>query len=293
MIENVLVKLEDKSLSISIEKRLNRFRAYRSPIILQDIISESYDFDTKKTAIILYDILIELLEKEKFVGYIKQPIQSRFLDFVKSKTYTNEIIYNVERAEDKDNYNDKEEIVTNHIKSNERKEEIEKRENEEERFKYENIKEKKIELIFKNLSNEDKVIYKLKYGVRLDNREFLSLTYHLNYIKSVVLDDFNSSEKVYIRFSILYGIEDDSEHFSILEDIDKIKKSISKKISNYRGKLESHSYIEIKEQIFLKLIYSEPLSAKEIGSIYNLTPRQVDKRVENIKNKLKKMELKL
>ena len=50
--------------------------------------------------------------------------------------------------------------------------------------------------------------------------------------------------------------------------------------------MESHSYIKENEEIYIKLIYSEALSAKEMALIFNLSSKQIDKKVENIKKKL-------
>lgn len=248
-VENVLENIEDETQKL-VEKRVQRYRVYKAPIILRDLILESLGNEDKE---LKKSILIELLHKEKFVNYIKQPIESRFLDFIKSKQYSNEV--NIE------------------IESND----INKGSDDD------------IQSLLKTLSNEQQIIYKLKYGIRLDNREFLNITYKLNYLDKTILNEFTLDEKLYIKFSLYYKIDDDSEHFSMI-NVKEINQSISKKISNYREKLKSHSYIENQEEIFIKLIYSEPLSAKEMGTIFDLTSRQINKKVENIKKRLKKLE---
>jgi len=241
--------------SRQIEKRLIRYRLYHAPIILQEFISQSFYNDTKKSSKFRLLLLIELLHKEKFVNYIKRPIESRFLDFIKSKQYSAEI---VDEVEPKGLINESEELET----------------------------------ILDSLSSDEKIIYRLKYGIRVDNREFLTITYRINYMDRGLLDVFTPDEKLYIKFSVHYEIDDRSEHFSMI-DVERVKESIFQKISDYRGKLESHSYIEEQEEIFIKLIYCEALSAKEIGVVFNLTSKQIDKKVENIKKKLKRLEHKL
>ncbi len=250
-IENILEEIEDETQKL-IERRVDRYRLYKAPIILRDFISESLGDEHTE---IKKPILIELLQKEKFVNYIKQPIESRFVDFVRSKQYNDEVDIETE-SNDVDNGNNDD-----------------------------------IESLLKNLSSQQQIIYKLKYGIRLDNREFLNITYKLNYLDKTILDEFTPDEKLYIKFSVYYEIDDDSEHLFMI-DVKEVKQSILKKISDYRGKLESHSYIDTHKEIFIKLIYSEPLSAKEIGTVFDLTSRQIDKKVENIKIKLKKLEQK-
>ena len=247
LIENASLEQDDK-IKILIEKRLYRYKIYKAPIVLKDLICEALDSDKElKTP-----ALIELLNKEKFVHYIRQVIESRFIDFTRSSKYKNEMIEEIKKS--KQNSNNSEDI----------------------------------DIILEPLSNEQKIIYKLKYAIPLDNREFLYITHKMNYLDNSLVDSFSPSEKLYIKFSVHYEIKDDSTHFSMI-DVQKIKASISKKISLYRETIASNSYIENKEEIYIKLIYTEPLSAKEIGIVFNLTSKQIDKKVENIKKRLKRL----
>ena len=247
LIENAYLG-QDREIKNLIEKRVKRYRLYKAPIVLKDLIYEALDSDKE----LKEPIFIELLHKEKFVTYIRQVIESRFIDFTRSPKYKIEDIKDVE----------------NNIDSN--------------------TSADNLDSILEPLSNEQKIIYKLKYAIRLDNREFLHITYKMNYLDSSFIKEFTPSEKLYIKFSVQYEIDDDSEHFSMI-NVKEVKESISKKISAYRESLYTHSYIDGKEEIFIKLIYTEPLSAKEMGVVFNLTSKQIDKKVENIKKRLKRL----
>jgi hypothetical protein len=251
LIQNAILQVDSKMRDL-IEKRVQRYRVYKSPIILKDLIDESLQDERE----VMQPTLIELLHKEKFVNYIRGTIENRFIDFVKSKSYINEIV---------------EEIEPNKITNQDRVD---------------------IEALIEKLSNEQRIIYKLKNAIRLDNREFLNISYRLNYLDKSLLDSFTPDERFYIKFSVQYEIDDDSHHFSMIA-VEETKTSIFQKISDYRGKLESHSYIENQEEIFIKLIYTEPLSAKEMGVVFNLTSKQINKKVENIKKRLQRLEQRL
>jgi len=254
IVENVLIDSSEDSSPI--KKRLERYRAYKASIILHDLISESFNGNKSKSSKFRLPLLLELFNKEKFLNYIKAPIESRFKDFVKSRHYLAEIVGDIENPE---------EITEN---------------------------SEGVEEILATLDSESQIIYKLKFGIRLDNREFLTLTYRMNYLDRGLIEQLTPEEKLYIKFSLHFKIDDDSKHLSML-DVKEIKKSISKKISDYRKKLKSQSYIETDEEIFVKLIYSEPLSAKEIGAILSFTDKQIGKKVESIKKRLKKLEYEL
>jgi len=247
LLENILYKIDDKKLKFSIEQKLERYRIYNASVVLSDIIQNNQK--VKEIA------LLELLEREKFLNYIKSPIESRFIDFVRSKIYI-----------------DEQEENSDEIKSEET--EIKMDEN--------------IEFLLKKLSNEEKILYKLKYAIKLDNREFLTLSYRFKPIQKELMELFTSEEKLYIKFKIHYNLEDSSEHFSFFKNLPLINASISKKVLNYREKLSAHSYKEEQEEIVIKLIYTEPLTAKEIGELFNFTDKQIHKKIENIRKKLKK-----
>jgi DNA-directed RNA polymerase specialized sigma subunit len=138
--------------------------------------------------------------------------------------------------------------------------------------------------------SEDRLLYKLKHGLKLNSREFLTIGSNLEPISSEFTALFNSKERLYIKFSLHHKLEDDSEHFKILGELESIKMSISEKILNYRKKLEAYSYIEgVMDEIAIKLIYTEPLSVKEVGKVVNLSEKQVYKKIAKIKEKLKEM----
>jgi len=201
------------------------------------------------------DVLMEILEEEKFKNYINRVVESRFIDFVRSKSYTSE-------------YEEQSETITD----------------ERENIDY----NEEIEALLSTLDEEDRVIYKLKYGIKLDNQEFLTLSYKFKTsLLEGLIEMFNSSEKLYIKLLIEYGLERDSNHFDILEDIDKIDASISQKIKNYREKLFANSYSRDEDEVVIKLIYREPLSAKELGELFKLTDKQIYKKIEKITKKLK------
>jgi len=277
---------QESSIKTLVEKRLQRYRVYQAPIVLKDLIYESLNSDEE----LKESTLIELLHREKFLNYIRRVIESRFIDFTRSSRYSKESIKDMEapikKPINKSNYYDDD--IENMLLEIDKKTDY----NSDNIEMGEAMDSESIENILKLLSTEQQIIYKLKYAMRLNNREFLSLTHRLNYLDSELLDKFTPDERLYIKFSIDYEIEDNSSHFSMI-DVPTIKKSISKKISNYRGELQSYSYIEGKEEIFIKLIYREPLSAKEIGIVFNLTSKQIDKKVENIKKRLQKLEQKL
>ena len=261
LIENTLIN----SQSDKIERQLRRYRVYQSTIILEEFMAQSFADNREKSSIFFLPILMELFNKEKFVNYIKKPIESRLIDFTRSRPYDSEKVYDIE---------EKQNIHNSGMQENQ------------------NIENRDIDNILKQLDSDNRIIYKLKLGIKLNNREFLTLTYKMNYLGKYFINIFTPDEKLYIKFSMYYGIDDKSEHFSLI-DIDKVKASIYQKISEYRGKEESHSYIETHEEIFIKLIYTEPLNAKEIGTLFDLTAKQVGKKVENIKKRLNRLEYQL
>ena len=285
LIESAILE-QESGVKSSIEKRLHRYRVYQSPIVLRDLIYESLNSDKE----LKEPTLVELLHQEKFINYIRRVIESRFIDFTRSSRYSKERIRDTEipikkrtnSSNDYDNDTEKDTLEADR-----------ETDYDDENIEVEEpINNKSIKNILKLLSNEQQILYKLKYAIRLDNREFLSITHKLNYLDKTLLDEFTPEERLYIKFSLFYKLDDDSKHFSMM-NIQKIKEYISQKISNYRGKLESHSYIEEQEEIFIKLIYTEPLSAKEMGVVFDLTSKQIDKKVENIKKRLQKVEQRL
>lgn len=250
LIQIISYKLEDKKTKDSIQQQGQRYKLYNSSAILYDIFQNIPDKKQK----IRETALLELLEREKFINYIKTPIESRFIDFVRSKTYRAEL--------------------------EEKSEEL----NSEERPI---LMDYDVKPLLEKLSNQEQIIYKLKYGIKLDNREFLSVSYYFKALQKQLMERFTPTEKLYIKFTIHYDLEESSEHFSILENLPEIKSSISTKILSYREKLFINSYKVEQDETVIKLIYAEPLTAKEIGELLNFTDKQIHKQIEKITKKLK------
>jgi DNA-directed RNA polymerase specialized sigma subunit len=251
LVENIIYKIGDSKLETSIEERLQRYKFYNASAVLHDIIQNKEKENPKVKEI----ALLELLEREKFLNYIKAPIESRFIDFTRSKAYVEE------QRDDSDEMSSEEKATQT---------------------------EHSIEPLLKKLSNEKKIFYKLKYGLELDNREFLTVSYHFKSRKEGLMKLLNAEEKLYIKFKIHYNLKESSKHFSFFKNLPLIKSSISKKILDYREKLSAHSYREEQEEMVMKLIYTEPLTAKEIGELFSFTDKQIHKKIENITKKLKK-----
>ena len=257
LIENSLEKIEDKSIKERIENKLKRYKSYQATIILKDILSQTVD--SREILKIKPLILIELLHQEKFLHYIEAPIQSRLIDFTRSKDYTNQV---------------------------EERQKITHSQQEESYFDTDEEIEKLLALFLP----EDRIVYKLKQGLKLNNREFLTIGVNLKIVQDDFITLFNSKEKLYIKFSLHHKLDDNSEHFNILGDIKRIKESISQKILNYRKKLQTYSYIDRDmDEIVIKLIYSEPLSVKELTKVIPLTEKQIYKKIAKIREKLKEM----
>jgi DNA-directed RNA polymerase specialized sigma24 family protein len=255
LVQNVLTQIKNLSLQLHLEERLAHYKLYDASFVLKVLLEEENPYQ-EELFLLKETMLLELLEREKFLNYIKSPIKSRYIDFVRSKPYTNE--------------NRLEEETSSFIE--EKKHVLEKETLEE----FLNI-----------LSNEQKLLYKLRYGLKLNNREFLTISPKFQTLYEELIDCFDSTEKLYIKFSIHYNLEEDSEHFQILGDLPSIKNSISTKLLKYREKLLAQSYKEGKDEIVLKLVYSEALNAKELSSLFDLSDKQIHKKIENIKKKLK------
>lgn len=246
IIENIMNQVADKEIKKTLKYRLEKYRLYRSSIVLKDFLEDN----SKAGELALF----ELLEEEKFKNYINRVIESRFIDFVRSKSYTAEI----ERESEATNESLKEDEV------------------------------EEIEELLKYLSAEERLLYKLQYGIALNNREFLTIIYRFETMIEELIEEFEPKEKLYIKFSLHYKLEKDSKHFDILGDIDAVETSISKKVLNYREKLLENSYS--RDEVVIKLIYHEALSAKELGELFSLTTKQIYKKIENITKKLRKVE---
>ena len=124
---------------------------------------------------------------------------------------------------------------------------------------------------------ETKLILQLKIGERLNNQDFIKLIYSFNYKEIDILGYFRDEEILDIKFYVRNNID--------------IPSITDKKIFQIREKLKANSYInredDTKRVILLKLIFSEEMNAKEIGVLLDYTDKQVYKKIERIKNKIK------
>jgi len=130
------------------------------------------------------------------------------------------------------------------------------------------------------------LILKLKIGERVKNQEFIKVAYLFDYREIDIFKHFNIDEVLQIRLYAKFNAQ--AEY----------TKKLHKKISKVREKLKADSYInredEIKRVALLKLIFSEEMSAKEIGVLLDYKEKQVYKKIENVKNKIRyKKELAL
>jgi len=131
---------------------------------------------------------------------------------------------------------------------------------------------------------ETLLILRLKIGERLNNRDFIKLVYNFDYKEIDILSYFNDKEILEIKFYARNNID--------------TSKETNKKVSKIREKLKANSYINrednTKRVALLKLIFSEEMNAKEIGLFLGYRDKQIYKRIESVKNKIKnKKRLKL
>jgi len=131
---------------------------------------------------------------------------------------------------------------------------------------------------------ETLLILRLKIGERLNNREFIKLVYSFDHKEIDILSHFDDEEVLEIKFYVRNNID--------------ISKETNNKISKIREKLKANSYInredDTKRVVLLKLIFSEEMSAKEIGLFLGYRDKQIYKKIESIKNKInnkKRLEL--
>jgi hypothetical protein len=249
LIENTLIKLDDKDTSLVITERLQRYQLYQSPVILRDLFEKDSNEELKLREL----SVLEILTQEKFINYIKHPLESRYIDFIRSSSFIKEINQDID-------------------------------ENQETTSKPD------VDKLLDVLSNEDRLLYKLRYGFKLNNQEFLTISKNLITINETLTALLDTTEKLYIKFLIHYNLEENSEHFTIFQDKEKIKASISKKIMAYREKLSFGSY-KGDEEIVVKFIYNEPLKAKELAGLFGLGDKVIYKKIERIKKRLKRLEI--
>jgi hypothetical protein len=133
------------------------------------------------------------------------------------------------------------------------------------------------------ISDEVKLILRLKIAERLEDREFIKLLYLFDYRGIDIFSHFEDNEILEIKFYARNGKE--------------LSKNSCRKISKVREKLESNSYVvieDIKRDIVLKLIFPDEMSAKEIGMLLGYREKQIYKKIENAKKRIKyKKELRL
>jgi len=262
LLENALEAYANPKYSMAIHSALEKYKSYNVEVKLEEICMLAFHKkeikeNTKEEEFSKY-VLTELLYQEKFIVYIKQAMRYKFIDFIKSKAFKL-----VESDE-----------IDIHVDD-----------------KYE-IDEEYEDSLLQVLNEEHTLLNKLKYGFTLDNKEFITVCIKLDYDDIDLLENLTSEEKFYIKLVTKYALEDDSEQLKIF-DIEAIKESIHNKISKKRENLQSYSYSEYEEsekrEIYLKLLYAEGLSSKEMGLIFDLTAKQIDKKIENSKKKLKRM----
>ncbi len=123
---------------------------------------------------------------------------------------------------------------------------------------------------------ETQLILRLKIGEKLNNRDFIKLIYRFDCQEIDLLEHFENDEILEIKF---YARNDIA-----------ISLKTNKKISKVREKIKAHSYIDreenTKREILIKLIFSEAMSAKEIGVILGYSDKQIYKRIEQVKKKI-------
>ena len=134
------------------------------------------------------------------------------------------------------------------------------------------------------IPQETQLILQLKIGESLNNRDFIKLIYHFDYQEIDILGHFENEEILEIKFYARNNMD--------------ISLKTDNKISKIREKLKANSYInreeDTKRVILLKLIFSEEMSAKEIGVVLGYSDKQIYKKIESIKNKINnKKRLKL
>lgn len=237
---------------------LNGYKIYSAKVVLKELVDHTAQYTSCGQQPLSYCVYDGLINQEKFIAYISKVIKHRVIDFTRSRVYSevvsDEITEKASTIEDSDEIESESEWID-------------------------------------LLSEEQALIYKLKYGLKLNNREFLTLFYRLDYKVTGLVDMLSNEEKFYIQMISKYGLEDDSTHLYSL-DVASIKASLEKKIARYKERLlhsASHrSGDSEKEEIFLKLLYREPLSAREIGVIFGLRAKQVDKKIENSKKKIQR-----
>ncbi len=234
------------------------YRTYGSFIVLEELLSQTAVYTAEVEERLRPCVYNELIHQEKFRTYISKPIRDRLIDFTRSKAYA--------------------EVVSDEIEV------------------YQSPQDGEADpgcAEWIDLLNEEQaIIYRLKHGFELDNRAFLTVVNRLNYKDADLVSVLSNAERFFIQMVSKYALEDDSEYLAHM-DVAAIKASIESKIAKQREIAQNKSYSDYsedgeKKDIYLKLLYKEPLSAKEIGVIFGLSAKQVDKKIENSKKKIKR-----
>jgi len=236
--------LENAILDISERYKRGNFSIENSYIEKEFLLH--FDKNKEKLNSVLPPLLIELLQQEKFFNYIYNHfITHRFIDFFRSIKLPPPQITEIEWKG---------------------------RTLDEVLGEYANI-----------ISDEVKIILRLKIAERLEDREFIKLLYLFDYRGIDIFSHFNDNEILEIKLFSRNGKE--------------LSINTYRKIAKVREKLESNSYVvieDIKREIILKLIFSDEMNAKEIGMLLGYREKQVYKKIENAKKRIKyKKELTL
>jgi len=256
ILDNIKQLQKDKKFHTKLTKICDGYKVYNTSIVLKEVIEQSVDYDEKEELKVRPLVYEELLHLVKFEAYISPVVKTRMIDFTRQTKHhpvvSDELEAQVDEAEE---VLDEESIV------------------------------------LQNLKSEEILMNKLKYGFKLVNREFLTVIAKLDYGSEELLSTLSNEEKFYIKLVTQYDLESGSKHLEFM-DIGSIERSINQKILLQREKCQVHSYSDIEEdikkEIYIKLLYVETLSSKEMGVIFDLTAKQIDKKIENSKKKLKR-----
>ena len=237
--------LENALLDISERYKRENFSIENSYIEKEFLLY--FDKNKEKLNNILSPLLIELFHQEKFFNYIYNHfINHRFIDFVRSIKLPPPP------------------QITEIVWTGRTLEEV--------LGEYADI-----------ISDEVKIILRLKIAERLEDREFIKLLYLFDYRGIDIFSHFEDNEILEIKLFSRNGKE--------------LSINTYRKIAKVREKLESNSYVvieDIKREIVLKLIFPDEMNAKEIGMLLGYGEKQVYKKIENAKKRIKyKKELTL
>jgi len=123
---------------------------------------------------------------------------------------------------------------------------------------------------------------------RLENNEFQALkNYNPNHEKEAKAESY-----IYLLISSrLIDFFNSSKHQRELSVMDSIREveSIETEPNDYNEILDDViGQLSYKEQTYIQYRYTDELSYKEIGAIFNITEKQAMKKMENIRIKLRK-----